>query len=128
MKVVELMRTLVSKLLILLMSLHILVPAGFMLGQSGGGSGGPTIVICKGDVFGALRIASNSDSDPDQKNAPHSLCPYVSFGAVTAGAATPQPVAVPVTYHTVEFAESALIRIPLVRWQRPSVRAPPIAA
>lgn len=124
------MRTLIAKLLILLMSLHILVPAGFMLGQSADGSGGPTIVICHGDVFGALRIAppgSETDRSQNQGGA-QSLCPYAPFGAVALDAATPKPVALPVIYNAIEFPAPVTLLFVATQWRRPSARAPPFAA
>ncbi len=123
------MRTLIAKLLILLMSLHILVPAGFMLGRSADGASGPTIVICHGDVFGVLRIApTGSDTDPSQEHGPQSLCPYAAFGALALDATTPKPVVRPVTYQAVEFPAPVALHVVATKWWRPSARAPPFAA
>ncbi len=61
--------TYLVKLLILLMALHSLVPAGFMLGQSTGGFGSLSIVTLKGDGSGTLRIAPDgSSANPAQEH------------------------------------------------------------
>lgn len=123
------MRTVVAKLLILLMALHILVPAGFMLGRSGEETGGPTIVICKGDVFGALRLSTlGSDADPAQDHGTQSLCPYAPFGAVAVDAAMPKPVVLPITYNAIAFPQPESTIAHATQWRRPSARAPPFAA
>lgn len=123
------MRTFVAKLLILLMTLHILVPAGFMLGRTGDSAAGPTIVMCKGDVFGPLRVSRpGSNTDPANDHAPQSLCPYASFGAIAVDATTPTPIIVPVAYHAVAFPAPAPVRIVGTLKLRPQARAPPYLA
>ncbi len=120
------MRTLVAKLLILLMTLHILVPAGFMLGRSGDDAAGPTIVMCKGDVFGPLRVSpSGSTTDPADEHGLQSLCPYSSFGATALDATAPKPIALPVAYHAIAFPAPPPLRLVGTPWRRPSARAPP---
>lgn len=129
------MRTIVAKLLILLMTLHTLVPAGYMLGRSGNDDAGPSIVICKGDVFGAPRLSpagnlssARNDTDPSRDHGSQLLCPFASFGATALDVATPQPVAHPVAYHAIDFFETSHAVVGTLLLRRPSARAPPFSA
>lgn len=113
----------------MLLTLHIHMPAGAMLGRSDDATGGPTIVICKGDEFGALRVSTlGNGTDPAQDHGPQSRCPYAPFGAAALDAATPRPVVLPVTYYAIAFPQPESTIAHATQWRRPSARTPPFRA
>ena len=126
------MRILVAKLLILLMAVHSLVPAGFMLGQTGDGTAGPTIVMCKAEAFGAPQTSlANGNTDPSDRHGQHDsqpLCPYASFGAIALNDTAPRPIALPVAYHAVTFPAPAQLLVIDTHRRHPPARAPPVPA
>lgn len=122
------MRALFAKLLILLMSVHILVPAGFMLDHARDGSGDLTLVICHADFSDpSSPLHPGGDTDRNEERAQQLLCPYASIGATALDETTPDSNTGPVAYDVVEFPAAATQTIAIRQWRRPSARAPPIA-
>ncbi len=95
------MRRLLTPLLVLVLALRTLVPAGFMLASVGGEM---TMVICTG--HGPQMITLDADGKPAPAKSHHSdssLCPYASTGAITVGDSALVPLALQVRYAAVAY-------------------------
>lgn len=93
-------RTLTS-LLVLLLALRCLVPAGFMLQQAGDGL---SIVICT--ASGPQVLLLDDEGKPakhDTQRADHGLCAYAPVGAVAAADEAPVRVTAPMSYATLAY-------------------------
>ncbi len=81
------MRRYLTSLLVIMLALRCLVPAGFMLQQVGDGL---SIVICT--ASGPQVLALDDDGNPttpDRQAAAHDLCAYAPAGAVAAAEDAP---------------------------------------
>jgi hypothetical protein len=91
-----------TSLLVVLLALRCLVPAGFMLQQVGDGL---SIVICT--ASGPQLLAVDDEGKPakhDRKAGGHDMCPYAPAGAVAAATDSPLRVSAPAVYVALTYA------------------------
>lgn len=96
------MRRYLTSLLILLLALRCLVPAGFMLQQTGDGM---SIVICTASGPQLLPLDDEGQpTDHDQQTPGHTLCAYAPAGAVASADAPPLRLSTPAVYIALTYA------------------------
>lgn len=121
------MRKSLSLLILMMLAVRSLLPAGFMLQTAASGDGTIEIVICTG--HGAERITLDADGKPVAPKPAKSdvgLCPYAASAPVAVSAAEPSPVAIPERIEAIAY----VLPSPLRGHGRPpgaaSARGPPV--
>jgi hypothetical protein len=97
-----------SLLLLVMLAVRSLLPAGFMLQTSASGDGSLEIVICTG--HGPQKITLDADGKPTPPQPAKSdtgLCPYAGSAPVALGIDLPAPTASPAVATAVAFARHA---------------------
>jgi len=99
------MRQRLSVLLVLMLAVRSLLPAGFMLQPSAAGDGSLAIVICTG--HGPQTISLDPEGQPAKSPAQKSdagICPFATAGSVALAGADAPLLATTVNYAGVDFA------------------------
>jgi hypothetical protein len=91
-------------MLVLMLAVRSLLPAGFMLQPSVAGDGTLAVVICTG--HGPQTVTLDADGKPipaKSQSADASLCAYASTGAVAPGDGAPPTLATEAHYAAVTY-------------------------
>ncbi|MCV0369674.1 MULTISPECIES: DUF2946 family protein [Filomicrobium] len=122
-------RTTVNVILLLVLAVRSLLPAGFMLEASNASAGSFEIVICTST--GAKLLTVDADGKPSKTEPQHDgkgLCPFAASGAAALVSAEPQSLVHEAEYAAVTYTTAVALFAVRPKPGAASARGPPSSA